>query len=95
MTRRAAGIALGTIMMLTLSGNLALPQDRHHGDEERTEHPRISAAISGLEDAIAYMESAHEDFGGHKRAALRASREALKELREALRYRHHREHEDR
>jgi hypothetical protein len=92
MNRRMAGIALVTIMMLTLSGNLTLPQDRHQGDQELRDHPRISAAISGLEDAITYMESSRENFGGHKAAALRASRNAVKELRLALRYRAQREH---
>ena len=92
MNRRTAGIALGTIMMLMLSGNLALPQDRHQGDQGRRDHPRIYAAISGLEDAIAYMESSRDDFGGHKRAALRSSRNAVRELQAALRYQDRRDH---
>ena len=95
MNRRTAGIALGTIMMLTLSGGLTLPQDRPHGDQERREHPRISAAIAGLEDAIAYMESSQETFGGHKAAALRASRQAVRELQAALRFKDHQQHQGR
>jgi hypothetical protein len=96
MKRRTAGIVLGTIMMLTLSGNLVIPQDRQQGQEEmrRREHPRMYAAISALEDSIAYMESSREGFGGHKRAAIRASQQAVRELQAALRYAQHQEHGD-
>ncbi len=54
---------------------------------EAAEHPRIVAAIHELEDAIAYMEKAPHDFGGHKAEAIRASREAVQQLRKALAYR--------
>jgi hypothetical protein len=87
MNRRTAGIALGTIMMLTLSGNVVIPQDRQPGyDERRGHHPRIYAAISAMEDSIAYMQSSQEGFSGHKRAAIRASQKAVRELQAALRY---------
>ena len=54
---------------------------------EAGDHPRIAAAIHELEDAIQYMEKAPHDFGGHKAEALRASREAVQQLRKALAYR--------
>jgi hypothetical protein len=54
---------------------------------EAANHPRIAAAIRELEGAIAYMERASHDFGGHKAAAIRDSRAALVELRAALAYR--------
>jgi hypothetical protein len=54
---------------------------------EAANHPRIAAAIRELEGAIAYMERAPYDFGGHKEAAIRDSRAALVELRAALAYR--------
>jgi hypothetical protein len=54
---------------------------------EAANHPRIAAAIRELEGAIAYMERAPHDFGGHKAAAIRDSRTALVELRAALAYR--------
>jgi hypothetical protein len=50
-------------------------------------HPRVAAAIRELEGAIAYMECAPHDFGGHKVAAIRDSEVALVELRAALAYR--------
>ena len=50
-------------------------------------HPRIAQAIRNLEDAINYMENAPNNFGGHKAAALNASRAAVNELRAALAFR--------
>jgi hypothetical protein len=54
---------------------------------EAAEHPRIAQAIHDLEDAIAYMEAAPNNFGGHKAAALDASRAAVRELRASLAFR--------
>jgi hypothetical protein len=54
---------------------------------EAAEHPRIVRAIQNLEDAIAYLEAAPNDFGGHKGAAIQASRAAIGELRAALAFR--------
>jgi hypothetical protein len=54
---------------------------------EAAEHPRIVRAIQNLEDSIAYMEAAPHDFGGHKAAAIQASRAAIGELRAALAFR--------
>ena len=51
---------------------------------EATNHPRVAAAIRELEGAIAYMERAPYDFGGHKAAAIRDCEAALVELRAAL-----------
>ena len=55
--------------------------------EEWREHPRIVKAVHELEDAIKYMEAAPHDFGGHKASAIAASREAVRQLREAIHYR--------
>lgn len=62
---------------------------------ERASHPRISAAIESLRDAIAYMEAAPHDFGGHKAAAIRESRNAIRELNLALAYRAHEDRQKR
>ena len=55
--------------------------------KEMTEHPRIEKAVHALEDAIAYMEHAPHDFGGHKAQAIADSRKAVEQLREAMKYR--------
>jgi len=54
---------------------------------ERLRHPRIAKAIEALEDARAYMREAAHDFGGHRVEAMRATDEAIKQLRRALAYR--------
>ena len=58
-----------------------------HAQNERAMHPRIAAAITSLKDAVAYMEAAPHDFGGHKADAIRASNAAIRELNQALNYR--------
>ena len=57
------------------------------GRSEMAEHPRIAAAIREIEGAIAYMEQAPHDFGGHKARAVEDCRKAVHQLREAMRYR--------
>ena len=54
---------------------------------EREMHPRIAKAIAELKDAVAYMNAAPHDFGGHKAEAIRASNEAITQLNLALQYR--------
>jgi hypothetical protein len=54
---------------------------------ETMEHPRIATAIREMESAIRYMEAAPHDFGGHKEAAIGATRAALVELRAAMAFR--------
>lgn len=54
---------------------------------EAAAHPRIVRAIQNLEDAVAYLEAAPDVFGGHKGAAIQASRAAIAELRASLAFR--------
>ena len=60
---------------------------------EKAAHPRLVKAIDALEDAIAYLRAAPHDFGGHKAAAIADCERAIKQLREALRYREMRDRE--
>jgi hypothetical protein len=54
---------------------------------EYGDHPRIVTAIRDLEDAVTYMEAAPHDFGGHRAAAIAASRKAIMQLKKALAFR--------
>ena len=54
---------------------------------EAAAHPRIVRAIQNLEDAVACLEAAPDNFGGHKAAAIQASRAAIGELRASLAFR--------
>jgi hypothetical protein len=66
-------------------------QPKEAVNQELSEHPRIAAAITNLEDAIAYMESAPHNFGGHKAAAIAECRKAINQLRKAMAFRARRE----
>jgi hypothetical protein len=74
-----SGIVLGILLTAGVVTVSAQP--------ERLRHPRIAKAIDALEDARAYMREAPHDFGGHRVEAMRATDEALKQLRLALAYR--------
>jgi len=54
---------------------------------EKAAHPRIAKAINAIEDAVAYMRAAPHDFGGHRAEAIADCEKALKQLREALKFR--------
>jgi hypothetical protein len=71
-----SGLVLGALLTFGLAAQ-----------NERAMHPRISRAINELRDAVAYMQAAPHDFGGHKAAAIRASEEAIRQLNLALQYR--------
>lgn len=44
-------------------------------------HPEIHAAIESLENARRHMKEARHDFGGHREEALRATDEAIRQLK--------------
>jgi len=77
-----SALTIGSLLSGALTGALA-----DEKREEWREHPRIVRAVQELEGAIKEMEAAPHDFGGHKAAALAASREAVKQLRAAINYR--------
>jgi hypothetical protein len=78
-----------TIAALCLSAALAVPAFAETYGAEMREHPRIVKAIEAMEDAIAYMEKAPHDFGGHKARAIADTRAAIVQLREAIKFRMH------
>ncbi len=73
--------------VLCLAPTVASPAFAENPREERMEHPRINQAIHQLEDAIAYLDAAPHDFGGHKAAALEACHRAVEQLRLAMAFR--------
>ena len=82
---KAIAVCLATVFVLACGG--AFPSHAQPMRREAANHPRIAAAIRELEGAIGYMERAPHDFGGHKAAAIGASRAAIQELRAALAFR--------
>jgi hypothetical protein len=83
MLKYLSGAIVGAAMVTVMT----LPARAQTIGSEAVEHPRIAAAIHEMEDAIAYMQAAPHDFGGHKAAAIRATQAALVELRAALAFR--------
>ena len=79
--------ACAAIFLSPLATVYAAPPSNGAVAEEAAEHPRISTAIQELESAVAYMEAAPHNFGGHKAAAIAASKKAIMQLRKALAYR--------
>jgi hypothetical protein len=49
-------------------------------------HPEIRAAIDSLEHARAHLKEARHDFGGHREEALRATDEAIRQLKICLEF---------
>jgi hypothetical protein len=82
---RKPAIALFTCLLLAPLG--ATVANAQNIRSEAEAHPRIAQAIHDLEDAIAYMEAAPNEFGGHKGAAINAARVAVRELRASLAFR--------
>ena len=81
---RKLALALSTGFLVTAAMPAANAQTM---GSEAAAHPRIVRAIENLEDAIAYLQAAPNDFGGHKGAAIQASRAAIAELRASLAFR--------
>jgi hypothetical protein len=82
--RKFAFVLSACLLLAPLDATIANAQNMR---SEAAEHPRIAQAIHDLEDAVAYMEAAPDNFGGHKAAALDASRAAIRELRASLAFR--------
>lgn len=54
--------------------------------EELREHPRIARSLVALHETKEHLEKAGHDFGGHKAAAIKAIDEAIKQLKEAIKF---------
>jgi hypothetical protein len=70
-----------------MAPTFAMPAFAESPHQEMEQHPRIRKAVHEMEDAVAYMEAAPHDFGGHKADAIRKTREAIEQLKLAMAYR--------
>ncbi len=59
---------------------------REEFKEELREHPRIAASLVSLNVTKEHLKNAPHDFGGHRVAALAAVDEAIKQLKEAIKF---------
>ena|SRR5690349_8400395 len=53
---------------------------------QRERHPEMTAALRALRTARERLERADHDFGGHRVKALDHTKDAIREVEEALRY---------
>ncbi len=75
------------LLLIAAVSMTGLPAHAESYGQEKAAHPRIAKAIHHLRDAVAYMQAAPHDFGGHKAAAIASSNQAIRDLQEALKYR--------
>lgn len=87
MKKSFLALLCAAFVMVPCTQTMAQPPERAAVAAEYADHPRIVTAIRDLEDAIAYMEAAPHDFGGHKAAAIAASRKAIMQLKKAMAFR--------
>jgi hypothetical protein len=78
-------LGLGTLTpgVMNAAPAPAPPAAKKGGAEQ---HPHIKAAIRELKAARHELETAAHDFGGHRKEAIEAIDNALKQLQEALEY---------
>ena len=61
-------------------------EERREQAGKTEKHPEIRAAVRSLERAKLDLQRADHDFGGHRADALRATDEAIRQLKLALEY---------
>ena len=54
--------------------------------EKAEQHPHIRVALRELREVKKELETASHDFGGHRKEAIEAVDNAIKQLQEALEY---------
>jgi hypothetical protein len=87
MTALAGITTVGTTLLAQDQNPPPPPATTQPARRERHErHPAIRRAIKELEEAKLYLQHAAHDFGGHRVAAIKECDEAIKQLREALKY---------
>lgn len=78
-----AMVAFTPVFSMAASPAPAPVQEKGRGGEQ---HPHIRAALRELREARQELQTAAHDFGGHRKEALEAVDNAIKQLQEALQY---------
>lgn len=82
----AAVLALGLVTLTPMISVAATPAPAPAQEKGAEQHPHIRSAIRELREARHELETAAHDFGGHRKEALEAVDNAIKQLQEALQY---------
>jgi hypothetical protein len=83
---RMKRVVLSIITVIAVGGATLFWATPRSAAEPPEPHPEIHAAIHALEHAKNHLEHAAHDFGGHRKEALLATDEAIKQLRICLDY---------
>jgi hypothetical protein len=62
------------------------PVQKGEKGEKAEQHPHIRTALHELREAKKELQTASHDFGGHRKEAIEAVDNAIKQLQEALEY---------
>ena len=69
---------------LVLAGALAFTAGNSVYEAQAEPQPHMRAALAGLETAQAQLEKATHDKGGHRVAALKATKEAIEQVKKGI-----------
>ena len=89
MLKKLAAVALTVGLMspvLVMAQESKQQEAREEKREGNERHPHIRAAIRELEQSKHELQTAAHDFGGHRKEAIEAIDQAIRQLEEALKY---------
>lgn len=96
MKLKVVSVLAAVVLVLAIALPMITSAAPHNGKEtaaaaqvlkgSREAHPHIRAAIHELQEAKHELEIAAHDFGGHRKEAIEAVDNAIKQLKEALEY---------
>jgi len=80
-------VAAVLLTILTASPAMVVAEHAEQGRRGGAEpHPHIRGALMELREARKELETAAHDFGGHRKEAIEAVDQAIKQLQQALQY---------
>ena len=90
MLKRISALSLCLILLAitpaVIAAPPASPKPTPTAAPPAEQHPHIRAALHELREARRELETAAHDFGGHRKEALEAVDNAIRQLQEALQY---------
>ena len=90
MLKRFSALSLCLILLAitpaVIAAPPAAPKPAPAAAPPAEQHPHIRTAIRELREARRELETAAHDFGGHRKEAMEAVDNAIKQLQEALQY---------
>ena len=87
MLKKVSGVAiLGTMLAISQVALFAARPPAAAQERKGEQHPHIRAALRELRDAKQELQTAAHDFGGHRKEALEAVDNAIRQVDQALQY---------